>query len=260
MEEEQHDKASKLKGLLWLIGGAGLAGIFALGIGPFARAIPWSWEERAAREIPANTVGECKANPKAEALLQKLVTRIYPLMPDDKNFSVSVQAVHDEQVNAFATLGGKIYLNSGLLAQAHSAEEVAGVLAHEIEHVHRRHIIQGVATRMLTAQGLSMVFSGGADTSAADWAQYFLTMNFTRQQEDEADRGGLARLQQAHVDNKGFREFFERMEEEDGTASKFLSDHPSSQSRAELVKEFPNSDVKTVLAPEEWAVLKTYCR
>lgn len=252
-----NDHASKLKGLLWFVATCAVGVVFAFGLSPLAHIIPWSWEQKLGYAVELD-IGkqECRSNIRAEALLRQLVNRLYPVRSDDASFSIDVRVVKDPAINAYAALGGKISVNSGLLKQAESAEEVAGVLAHEMEHVHRRHIMQGVITHMFTAEGISMLFGG--QTSAAEWANYFVNMDFTREQEAEADEGGLERLQEAHVDNQGFRRFFERMEKSDSVPP-FLSDHPSNGARIEMVEKFANRDVKPIMTQDEWKILKNYC-
>ena len=148
-------------------------------------------------------------------------------------------------------------MNEGLLKNADSAEEVAGVLAHEIEHVKRRHILENVLVRLVTVSGIQMIFAGNA-SSNAQWLKYFLNMNFTRSQEAQADEGGLRRLQAANIDNQGFRDFFKRMEDPSLTQT-FLSDHPASQKRYEMAAKFENVNSKPVMTHDEWLSLKHYC-
>jgi Zn-dependent protease with chaperone function len=247
------DKASKILGAAWVALAAGLALLLAFGLAPLARAVPWKWEKKLAVLAPAPPA--CAAGAQAQDLLHGLVARLYPVLPEDGAFPLSVRVVKDPAVNAFATLGGNVFLNSGLLAKAGSAEEVAGVLAHEIEHVRRRHILQAALVHLATSQGVNMVLSG----DGADLADFFLSVTFSRAQEEDADAGGLARLRAAHIDNRGFKKFFERMEREDKTPA-FLSDHPASLDRAALVAEFPNGAVTPLMTDAEWAALKTYCR
>lgn len=145
---------------------------------------------------------------------------------------------------------------SGLLHQAESPEELAGVLAHEIEHVRHRHIMERTLVHLFTAEGFGLIF--GQHSSAADGAQYFLNMDFTRAQESQADVDGLARLHHAHIDNRGFRQFFMRMEKTESSIA-FLSDHPSNRERFELARRYSNQDSRPIMTDNEWRVLKQYC-
>lgn len=249
------DHASKLKGLIWVLIACGCGVLLATGIGPLAHLVPWSWEQKLGNVVNPDLGKEGSYNPQADALLQRLVKRIYPVNPDDSDFSIEVKVVKNPVINAYATLGGKIYLNSGLLKKAESPEEIAGVLAHEIEHVHRRHIMEGALVHLFTAEGIHLIF--GDSGSAAGFADYFLRMDFTRSQETQADEGGLRRLQKAHVSNQGFKRFFESMEK-DEPSSVFLSDHPSNRERIEMVDQFKNQDVQPVMTQTEWEMLKNY--
>jgi len=251
------DHASKTKGLLW-VGVAIVIGVIcAYGLSPLAHAIPWSWEKKMGTAFSIDLPGqECRANVQAEALLQKLVTRLYPLEPQDGDFSIDVQVVKNAQVNAYATLGGNIYINSGLLKQAQSPDEIAGVLAHEITHVAHRHIMEGAIEHAFTSAGLHALLGDGS--SMAEWSNYFLKMDFSRRQEAQADEGGLQRLQKAHIDNKGFKDFFARMEETTA-AEQFLSDHPANSARIAMVDQYPVQNPQPVMTPDEWKVLKSYC-
>jgi len=251
------DHASKSKGLAWVVVACLVGAAFALGLSPLAHAIPWKWEKKLGETLEWDASDhECRYNPQAQLLLQKLVKRIYPIQEEDNAFSVDVIVSKDSKVNAFATLGGKIFINSGLLKQAKSPEEVAGVLAHEIGHVHHRHIMQGAIARMFTSQGINIIF--GASSSVVSLTDYFMNMDFSRTQEAEADEDGLQRLQMANVDNKGFKQFFERMERQ-GSSPAFLSDHPSDQSRIEMIEKFPNRDVIPIVTQSEWQILRNYC-
>ena len=251
------DKASNIKGLAWIFGAVGIAAALAFGISPFVRAIPWSWEKNISHSLGAiSSVDVCNGNPQKQVLLKQLVTRLYPLDRDDARFSIDVQIVNNPDVNAFAELGGKILLNRGLLEKAESAEEVAGVLAHEIEHVRRRHVLEGFIVHLMTAEGIQMVLGS---SSNVEWSKYFLHMGFSRSQEAAADEGALLRLQKAHINNQGFKNFFKRMKDL-ASVPTFLSDHPADQARAEMVEKFQNQNTKPIMTNEEWKNFKASCR
>ena len=252
--------ASKLKGLAWLIIACLLGIVLAAGLAPLAHIIPWQWEKKLASVVGSNSAQqEClNASPKTQALFQQLVNRIYPLSPEDEFFSIHVHIIRNPLINAYAELGGRITVTSELLEQSQSPEELAGVLSHEIEHVHHRHILEGLIVHLFTVEGLKMIFSGEG-ASAADWTHYFLTMGFSRTQEAQADEDVLRRLQKAHVDNHGFKDFFQRMKKEDSSLS-FVSDHPSTDTRIEMVSRFTNKEAKPIMTQKEWLIIKDYCR
>lgn len=251
------DSPSRIKGMMWLITAIALGVIIALGLSPLAHVIPWSWEKKLSSALDLSpSKNECRYSPQAQELFQRLVKRIYPLSSDDEAFTIDARIVKDPAVNAYASLGGKISVNSGLLKQAQSPEEVAGVLAHEIGHVKFRHIMEGTIAHLFTSEGINLIFGGHSST--ADMAQYFVNMGFTRSQEAQADEEGLKRLQQAHVDNQAFKHFFERMSKSNSVPV-FLSDHPTDPSRAEMVAKFENQDTTPILNQDEWMILKGAC-
>ncbi len=255
------DKASKIKGLAWVLAGVFVACAFGFGLSPFVRMIPWSVEKKISSLGGFDALGGevCSGSPKNQALLKKLVSRLYPLDREDGRFSVDVKIVKDPSVKAFSQLGGKISVNSALLEKAESAEELAGVLAHEIVHVRQRHILEGFIVHLMTVEGIKAVFSSGGSMSNSRWADYFLHMGFSRSQETQADQGGLLRLQKAHINNQGFKNFFERMKESSSVPA-LLSDHPSDQNRSQMAEKFSNQNTTPIMTAEEWKSFQSYCR
>jgi predicted Zn-dependent protease len=162
----------------------------------------------------------------------------------------------------FAYLGGELFMYEGLLDQAKSAEELAGVIAHEVAHVEKRHILEGVLGRTLIAWGFSW-FTGG--TGAESLLQNVMLLKFTSSQESEADRGALVRLRAAKVGPDGLLAFFERMERKSSESSastlvSFMSDHPADQARAKMMRDEPKYEVSPILTADEWTALQGYCR
>jgi predicted Zn-dependent protease len=250
------DRAPKLKGLAWALAACALGLLFAAGLSPLAHLVPWSLEKRLAKLGSLDTKSrDCRQGAEAAALLKRLVARLYPLGPQDAGFPIEVSLAKNAAVNAYAGFGGQVTVNSGLLLKAQSAEELAAVLAHEIEHVRHRHIMEGAIVRLFTAEGLRLVFGSAP---ASDLAGYVLNMDFTRSQEIQADEDGLRRLQAAHIDNQGFRRFFERMERSE-PSSLFLSDHPSNGERMRMAEKFANLEPRPIMSPGEWEALKAGC-
>jgi predicted Zn-dependent protease len=252
------ESASKIKGFMWVIAACFLGMLFVYGVSPLAHAIPWSWETKLATVLNSSSSQQKYIdNPQAEMLLQKIVHRIYPLDAHDRDFTIDVHIIRDKHINAHTELGGKILINSGLISQAESPEEVAGILAHEIGHVQHRDILKGFITYFFSAESIKMIFSGKY-TYMADVSRYLFNMNFTRSEEAAADKSALLRLQEAHVDNHGFRDFFARMAKLDASST-FLSDHPSERSRFDVAESVKNQNIKPVLTADEWRALKADC-
>ena len=125
--------------------------------------------------------------------------------------------IEDDTLNAFTIGGGYIYIHSGTLAQVGDVGELAGLLAHEIAHVRKRHIArrgegQNVAT-LTTLASLAAV-ALGADPGVLIVAQgvnVSLQLQHTRAHEAESDREGVGYLIKAGYDPYGMQRFFQRI-------------------------------------------------
>lgn len=247
---------SKRKGLAWVGVAVGIAVAAAVGLPGLAKRLPWSVERRLGSMGDEPQAADiCGSSPPAQAALKHLVERIYPIVPGDSAVPVSITVIRGDTVNAYAALGGRIYVFDGLLQQAESPEELAGVLAHEIEHVRGRHIIQGLVVSLVTWGGLKLIFQTGDE----GMTRLLLSMGFSRAQEAEADEGGLERLRTAGVDAAGFLKFFERARES-GSAPAILSSHPADADRAARAARFTGYPTRPVLTPDAWSALQGICK
>ena len=248
---------SKLKGVIWLCLGILSAGVIAVGLPLIISKVPWSYEKKIADSFSETSKIEICTSPNAEASLNKMLKALYPILPNDEKIEIKLYIARGPVVNAFAHLGGQIFIYDGLLSLAIAQDEIAGILAHEISHVAHRHILQGLASRFLTFGALQMIFTGQLGVSG-EILNLVLNMHFTREQEAEADRDGLLRLQKASVNTLGFANFFKRLERLSSLPD-LLSDHPASESRANEAKKVKVEKPADVLTSDEWQDLKNVC-
>ena len=152
--------------------------------------------------------------------------------------------VQDASLNAFALPAGHIYVHTGIVLEAANVSELAGVIAHEVGHVARRHVAQnyrrqrntGILTQL--AGAVAGVFVGGAaarggqmvgELAAVTWLN-----TFTREAEAEADAFAVEVLPRAGYHPGGLVTFFETLREQGGAQPpEFLSSHPATESRIE---------------------------
>ena len=215
--------------------------------------------EQIVRQIRAQ--GGYMQDPEVNDYLNELGLRLVNAGNDVKQ-DFEFFAVPDSTINAFALPGGYIGVNTGLIVLAQNESELASVLAHEISHVTQRHM-----ARMLDNQKNSMLMSlaglalavlaaraGGGNpqaTVAAIQGSQALSIqnqiNFTRDNEYEADRVGFQRLVAAGFDPNGMSVFMERLQRSsrfvEGNAPSYLRTHPityeriaEAQSRAQNVQ------------------------
>lgn len=247
---------TKIKGLAWVLLTVFLAVFVVIIINPLVRLIPWQYEEKLSH-IFLEKNNSCK-NVAANQVLKEMIAGLYPLSSKDHEFSIDISVIQSNKINAYATLGGKIFLTSELLKEAESPEEIAGILSHEIAHVENRHIMQAFIDYLITVKMLG-IFTG--DSSNIDLLRYSMDLNFTKLQENQADEDGLKRLKIAQIDNKGLIDFFKRMEEKNHNsgALQFISDHPSNSKRIELIKKSEQYPTRKIMSNEDWKVFKNFC-
>lgn len=166
---------------------------------------------------------------------------------DKPNIQTHLRVVNTDDVNAFVTAGGNVYVFTGLIKMAENESELAGVLAHETSHAIARHVTEG-ATRNSTAQTGAQLGAAaiGALLGAKESTQALVekgatttagvvTLHYDRNSEAEADLLGEQYLWKAGWDPEAIAHFFELMQEKGMTSSgpNFLSTHPSHEKRVQ---------------------------
>jgi beta-barrel assembly-enhancing protease len=157
--------------------------------------------------------------------------------------------VKDTQINAFAITGGYVFINAGLILASSTESELAGVMAHETAHITQHHIRRmladqqkqslATAAAMIGAILLGSLAGGGQATEGAIIAAQGMSVqhqiNFTRDNEWEADRVGIGYLAGAGFDPTGMATMFESMARSQGLAATYipaiLIDHPVDSDR-----------------------------
>lgn len=164
----------------------------------------------------------------------------------------------DKSVNAFAMPGGYVVVHTGLLQLADNAEEVAGVLAHEVQHVEQRHSLRGIAQSLGLSAALGLLLGdlGGLASLGGD----LLKLKFSRDHETEADREGLKALVAAKINPAGMRDFFGKMAAQSKLDLGFLSTHPASEERMadmdRMIKALPEDALKAPPLAFDYAAIK----
>ena len=157
--------------------------------------------------------------------------------------------IKDTTINAFAVTGGYVFINAGLILATSTESELAGVMAHETAHITQHHIARMLADQskqslttaaaMIGAILLGALGGGGQATEGAIAAVQGMSIqhqiNFTRDNEWEADRVGIGYLAGAGFDPNGMGSMFETMMRHEGLAATYipamLIDHPVDSDR-----------------------------
>ncbi len=188
--------------------------------------VPVAQERKLGEAVFAQTKARLRV---VEGPSAAMVREIGARLTKGSAFAYEFYVADDSTVNAFAMPGGFVVVHTGLLALAGNAEEVAGVLAHEVQHVEKRHSLKAMAKSAGLMVTVSMVFGdlGGLVSLGQD----LIGLKFSRQHETEADTEGLKALVGAGIAPAGMRDFFRKMGEKEKLNLGWLSSHPASEER-----------------------------
>lgn len=224
-----------------------------------APLIPDSVDDRLGDALVGDFGGRFCHTPAGDAALKKLVNSL-----DDNPGDLRVEVAKIDMLNAIALPGGNVILFDGLIKQAKTPDEVAGVLAHEIGHVREKHVMQALLRQM----GLAVVL-GGIDGNSGALVNNVLAMSYSRNSEAEADAHSMKVLGNANISPVGTASFFDRLSQLDGSAgvtqdaaiTGYLSSHPLSASRKAAFEKsiVKGKNYKPALTSAEWKELKTMC-
>lgn len=174
--------------------------------------------------------GQRCENPAAQRYASGLLDPLVGALGETP-FRFELMVVDSAEVNAFALPGGFVVVNSGLLVEARTGEEVAAVLAHELSHVTLRHSTKRIAGGLGVSAALGLVF-GIVDIGAPAYTlSYLSSLGYERGQEREADEHGQALLERAGISPLGMATFFERLASAP-SPPELLSTHPDPGERA----------------------------
>jgi len=252
---------------------AAIAGLYLWGIPTVARIlalqVPLSWEERLGDSVfeQLAPVGLRCTDSLQSAALERILDRLSGAVPDSP-YRLRLTVVDQPLINAFALPGGRIVVLRGLLEAADTPEQLAGILAHELQHVYKRHATRAVIEQGSTGLLIAAVTGDltGALASGIEGARVLGTLRYSRLHEEEADRDGLRLLQAAGVDPSGMIAFYRAMEEKQSRQANALSPfstHPDTGDRiANLVMLAGRAPIHSValLSGEDWNDVRSLCQ
>ena len=258
----------------------GAAAIYLFQLHPaqaVANLIPHPLREAIGQKAMAELTGDHEECTSAEGkkALDTMVGELSTASQSGKQFNVRV--VKWGLVNAFAVPGEQIVVSGGLIDEAQSADEVAGVIAHEMGHGIELHPEAGII-RSLGVSALIQLLAGGNSGSLTNVGALLLELRYSRDAEHEADTHALRILKNADISPKPFGEFFNRlMKIESGDSSKgepskdassttppsggsaIFSTHPPTPERAKMAADAATYPGKPSLSDADWKALKSIC-
>jgi predicted Zn-dependent protease len=228
--------------VLLTVGVVGVVAVAVLLLGlladRLAHHIPFEVERQmVAERLPDNDGGPMQQY--LDTLTDKIVAT-QDLPPD---MQIKVHYLDEGTVNAFATLGGNVYMFRGLLEKLPNENALAMVLAHEIAHIKHRHPIRSMGRGIAIALALSMVSSSMGDAMVdrvVGNTGIFTALTFSREQEREADDTALRSLMALYGHVAGADDLFHVLQNENGLPEmpEFFNTHPDSVNRINRVRSF----------------------
>ena len=231
----------------------GLPRLYGWTVDTAVGALPYSVDEAIGGAVfeGMELGGEEIDDPAVRDAVQAILDRLTPgsALPGAE---FTFKVIESEVVNAFALPGGYFVVFSGLILEADSAEQVAGVIAHELAHVTGRHGLRRIAHALGIWAGVGLVF-GNTDVLTSIALDLFTLANvngYSQDQETDADLEGTRMLIAARIDPAGLAGFFAKLQAEMGDvpdALSWLSTHPQHEVRVAAIEAYARENAGGVV-------------
>ena len=225
-----------------------------------AHKIPFKWEQEMSSKFVENFKEKDCGDLRSNQVLAALQTRL--VGPVSLPFETHFMLVKDDEVNAFALPGGLIIINRGLVAKSDTPDELAGVVAHELQHIVQRHITASLVRSGLLTGLWHITLGDFTGVLAADphTIMQVASLQFDRQAESDADQGAIKMLDRAKISRAGFEAFFRKAEGEGKQVPAWMSSHPSHKDRIGMLRKTSGPEATSPsLSSLQWKVLKDSC-
>jgi beta-barrel assembly-enhancing protease len=178
------------------------------------------------------SIASANQQTEVQELLNQFVTSI------DKNpnqYSIIVE--ESETINAFASMGKKIVVYTGLINQLDNGTALAMVVAHELGHIEERHMINGMARQGLFSIFRRLFNSKPKALQLFDGVSYMGGLHYSRGAEKEADVFAINLMNKLYCNESGKLEFFEKnaVDQKSTKIDEYFSTHPLSSTRLEYL-------------------------
>lgn len=178
-------------------------------------------------------------NPQVNRYVQEVGQRLVPYS-DRPNLKYTFQVVDDDSINAFATTGGFVYVHKGLLKAADNEAELASVLGHEMGHIGGKHLVKQMRQQAI-ASGAATALGVNRSQAVALGVNLALNLPRSRQDEFDADKRGLRTLSSAGYAQSAMVSFMQKLLSAKSSAPSFLSSHPATGDRINVLKRSINA-------------------
>lgn len=199
-------------------------------------------EVRLGQQINQQLVQQGQFRPSRNRSLNRYVNEIGQRLAqasERPDIPYTFQVVDDRAINAFATMGGYVYINTGTILAADNEAELASVIAHEIGHITARHAVTQMRDAALS-QGLMSAAGLQESTIVRLGVQFAVNLPTSREDELEADSLGLNNLIRAGYAPIGMVNFMKKLQRQGNSGIEILSSHPDTANRVVALQEAIN--------------------
>ncbi len=224
-----------------------------------AAHLPKEWEERFGNTVYQNMMWQFEE----DTFKTRQVQKFYNELGYTSEFDVKITVVDKDQINAFATPGGRIVVFSGILDEMESPEELAALLSHEVAHVNEHHSTKSIFRALANSLLLSILLNdaNGISSVLVANANNIQALSYSRSLETEADNEGLEMMLDNNINPEGMEKLFERLGEHkhDFNIPEILSTHPLTEDRLNNAKSFSqktSGNYRDLNQWESWLLLQ----
>lgn len=209
--------------------------------GWLAEKVPFSTEQQLASSYDIAQHTDNTKHVKLSQYLQSLANEVHTLAKLPKDMPITVHYIDNDTVNAFATLGGHLFLHRGILEKMNSENMLMMLIAHEVAHIKYRHPIKSLGSGITVSLGLSAI-TGSTDSELLGDTGLLTVLKFSRDMETQSDLEALQVLHKKYGHVAGGVDLFfmfqaVRKTKDQAEAPSFLSTHPFDQKRIDQIKQ-----------------------
>lgn len=221
--------------------------------------VPRSWERNLGTAIVGDFGDNRCRDPNGQRALEALVERLEPGATKGDP-PIRIAAIDFGLFNAAALPGGYIVVFKGAIQEIEDADALAGIVAHEIAHVRRRHVTEALL-RELGIGAFIRLFAGDIGANA----QQLVSLSYTRDNEAEADNDAIRMLRRARISPKPTAELFGELAAEEPEdplfSAEFLNSHPLTKGRASKFAAAAEAaaSYSPSMSERDFAALKAMC-
>lgn len=235
--------------LAWFFGIATLLTILFIIYAPFLlKWVPFSAEKSFVRpyEEMAERWWNEESYPEIDIYLQELSDELSLAIDLPPEIEIQAHFLDIDEINAFAVLGGHIFITRGLLESVEDENSLSMVIAHEIAHQKHRDPIAGLSRGIAMQMIYSLITSDYNQLDLSVFGGELGLLYFSRDQEERADAAAIIALQQHYGHISGYDQFFReivKMEaSDDAQIPEWLSSHPDTENRIRILDDLKSEN------------------